>query len=572
MKTNLNISFSAMKTVKAIALVAIAGLLASCSQRISTKQYYDDDIYFSSKDLRNYTPPVLYQPADTDSYAPSNRNSNSAAATPDYQNGQQVIDDYYDYQYASRIRRFYYPSYGMGYYDPYFTNTYWYNYNPYSFGTSVYVTYNFWPNSYNYWGYGNPWGYNPWMNNPYFGYNGFGWGGYGYGSPWMPYNPYTCGWGYGNPYWGYGGWGWNNGYFNGYNNGYNNGYWNGFNDGMAYNNYYFNGFDNNSYNYYGPYKQTSSSGKFNSFGEQVQTAMTNDGEVLKFTPAIGSGKPTLATNTKPMNFDPATPGTKGNAITNAPGVKGAVSDVNAPTNLGEKNVPVNTTKPNNSNFDSYKPIESKPVESKPSITGKPIQVFDYNETAPAGNKGNLNTVNPNQGKQQANPNFDNKPTQQPVYQNNDRPQQVQPNYNERPQPVQPNSNDRPQPLQPNYNERPRDVEPARPNTDRPQQTQPDYNRPQPVQPNNNDRPRDSYSQPQQQRPQQNQARPERNDSRPQTSPRSDRNERPQYSAPQNNNRDRGNYNSAPSNNSGGGNRGNAGSSNNGGGKNTGRPR
>lgn len=519
MRTNLTISFSAMKTVKAFALLAAVVLLASCSNRISRKIYYDDDVYFSSKDLRNYTPPVLYQPTDTGSYAPT-RGNNSASATPNYQNGQQVIDDYYDNQYASRIRRFYYPSYGMGYYDPWYTNTYWYNYNPYSFGTSIYMSYNFWPNSYSYWGYGNPWGYNPWAYNPYFGYNNYGWGGYGYGSPWMPYNPYACGWGYGNPYWGYGGWGYNNGYYNGYNNGYYNGYYNGYNDGFA-NNYYFNGYDNNSYSYYGPYKQTSTSGKFTSFGEQMQTAMNNDGEVLKFTPAVGAPSPTNATTAKPMNFDPATPGTKGNAITTAPGVKGNITDANAPANLGEKSNPVIGTKPNNSNFNSYKPIEATPVEAKPSITGKPIQVFDYNETAPAGNKGNLNTVNPNQGKQQVTPNFDNKPTQQPTYQNNERPQPVQPNYN----------NDRPQPVQPNYNERPRD--------------------------NTNDRPRDNgnYSQPQQ-------VRPDRNDSRPQYSPRSERNDHPQYSAPQNNYRGNGgNFNSAPS---GGGSRGNFGSSGNGG--------
>ncbi len=538
MRTNLNISFSAMKTAKVIALVAAAGLLASCSSRLSTKQYYDDDIYFSSKDLRNYTPPVLYQQSDSGSYAPSNRNSNSAAATPNYQNGQQVMDDYYDYQYASRIRRFYYPSYGMGYYDPYFTNTYWYNYNPYSFGTSVYTTYSFWPNSYNYWGFGNPWGYNPWGNNPYWGYNNFGWNSWGYSSPWMPYNPYACGWGYGNPGWGYGGWGYNNGYYNGYNNGYYNGYYNGYNDGFA-NNYYFNGYDNNSYTYYGPYKQTSSSGKFNSFGEQVQTAMNNDGEVLKFTPGIGAPSPTNATSAKPMNFNPATPGSKGNANTNAP-VKGNVSDVNAPANLGEKNTPVNVAKPNNG---------KNPAESKPTITGKPIQVFDYNEAAPAGNKGNLGTVNPNQGKQQVNPTIDSKPTQQPVYQDYERPRNVEP-------------------VKPNYNnERPSNVEPVKPSyNERPQQSQPSYNeRPQQSKPNyNNERPRDNnnYNSAPQQRPQ---TAPQRNETRP----RSENINRPQNSAPQNNNHNSGGgFNSAPS----GGNRGNMGSGSgngNGGGNNGG---
>ncbi|UPT66860.1 MAG: hypothetical protein M0D57_20930 [Sphingobacteriales bacterium JAD_PAG50586_3] len=308
---------------------------------------------------------------------------------------------------------------------------------------------------------------------------------------------------------------------------------------MAHNNYYFNGYDNNSYNYYGPYKQNSTSGNVPSFGEKMQTAMNNDGEVLKFTPAVGSGKPTMATTTKPMNFDPATPGTKGNANTNAPSGKGSLSDVNAPANLGEKNVPVNTTKP----------VGSQPVQSKPSITGKPVQVFDYNDTAP-GNKGNLNTVSPTQGKQVTTPTFDNKPAQQPTYQNNQRPNNVEP--------ANP-GNSRPQQVQPNYNERPQQVQPN--NNNRPQQSQPTY-----------ERPRDNISQPQQQqRPQQNyQSQPQRNQSRPQsTSPRSDNNDRPQYNAPSNNGGggNRGNMGSSPSNN--GGNRGNMGSSpsNSGGGRN-----
>ncbi|MBR5665688.1 MAG: hypothetical protein IKX13_08060, partial [Bacteroidales bacterium] len=62
---------------------------------------------------------------------------------PDYtttetQNGTTIVnnyyfdmDDYYDYAYSARLRRFYSPCcYGWGYYDPWFTNGYWYSRYP----------------------------------------------------------------------------------------------------------------------------------------------------------------------------------------------------------------------------------------------------------------------------------------------------------------------------------------------------------------------------------------------------------------------------------------------------------
>lgn len=496
-----------MKTVKAIALLSAVVVFASCSNRLSTKTYYDDDVYFSSKDLRNYTPPVLATPADTDSYAPVNRNSNVANAAPDYQNGQRVMDDYYDNQYASRIRRFYYPSNGWGYYDPWYTNSYWYDYNPYNFGTSVYVSYNFWPTSYTYWGFGNPYGYNPWYRDPFFGYgyNPYaygGWGG-GWGSPWMPYNPYTCGWGFGNPYMYGGGWGWNNPYMNGYNNG----YWNGFNDGMAYNNYYFNGYDNNSYSYYGPMKQTSTSGQMNnSFGDKMQMAMNSEGQTLKFIPAVGSEKPVVTTGSTPTYVNPAQGGKNTNAVTTAP--VGGVRVAGSPNPLGEK-----------SNVNTGRNMGvAQPAETKPSITGKPIQVFDYNEGSPARGTNQPNTVNPAQGGSR--PTLNEQPAR-----NDSRPTYSEPQREQ---------------SRPAINE-----QPSR------NQSRPDYSEPQREQsrPTYNEQPSRNNS-----RPQQNTA-PSRNESRPQQNSAPSRNEsRPSYNAPSRN-ESRPSYSAPSNNNNGGGNRG-----------------
>ncbi len=103
----------------------------------------------------------------------------------------------YDYfGYSSRLRRFH-RNYAMfGYYDPWFTNMYWYSFNPHFYGASIYFGYG-WPSYYYGWGMGfhpfHPfpsygwwgahhfgWHHRPyWHHSPFWG--GYGhWGGYGY--------------------------------------------------------------------------------------------------------------------------------------------------------------------------------------------------------------------------------------------------------------------------------------------------------------------------------------------------------------------------------------------------------
>ena len=47
-------------------------------------------------------------------------------------------DSYNDYFYTSRLRRYYQPSYGFGYWDNYYTNYYFYDNNPWSWGNNIY--------------------------------------------------------------------------------------------------------------------------------------------------------------------------------------------------------------------------------------------------------------------------------------------------------------------------------------------------------------------------------------------------------------------------------------------------
>ena len=148
-------------------------------------------------------------------------------ANPYYKDPQYSKDDYYDYQYASKVRRFNNPVQGAGYYDNYYTNAYSYNQNPGMYGTSIY-------NSYNYLMPSNQ--YNNYSNGLSFGYNSYG-----------------CNSGYNNY----------NGSGQYINSGYNN---YGYNSGYGYNPYGYNGYSGYGYNSYGYNPYGYSSGFGNSWG------------------------------------------------------------------------------------------------------------------------------------------------------------------------------------------------------------------------------------------------------------------------------------------------------------------
>jgi len=224
----------------------LALILSSCNtSKIVT---YSDDVYANPTEEKRLEKLAAEEKAKKEALEKQKEEEARLAqkakddANPYYQDPSFNSDDYYDYQYASRIRRFDNPIYGAGYYDNYYTNSYWYNQNPYMYGTSIYNSYN-WLMPSNQFGYYSNGislglGYSSYYGNPY----------YGSGSCW------NNGWGYNNPYYGYGynPYGYNPymaGYYNGYNNGYYSGYygypygyssWN--NGGWGY----FNSYDVNS--------------------------------------------------------------------------------------------------------------------------------------------------------------------------------------------------------------------------------------------------------------------------------------------------------------------------------------
>src|SRR3972149_4917673 len=206
---------NAMKTLTKLS--AVIFLLGSCTSMQQTASTNSDDVYASAKDKpvtkvsENKTTVAAPEQKSSDPKqytAQEERQPNSTAVEQDEKGNTYVTnkyydsdfdsDDYYDYEYATRMRRFYHPVTSYGYYDNYYTNSYWYSGNPYHWGLSVYLGYNWWgpsyysynyyPQSYCYSGWGGGWG---WNNGWGGGWCGNGWG-YGYGYP-----CYGGGYGYG---------------------------------------------------------------------------------------------------------------------------------------------------------------------------------------------------------------------------------------------------------------------------------------------------------------------------------------------------------------------------------------
>lgn len=233
MQHNLGLKPQQMNS-RLLILIAGLGFLAGCQ----SSRFMQDDMYFTdldaNREINEYQAEqnIKRGKANEEDEVKSNFTLDKDVIEINntyYTDADFTYDDYYDYSYTSRIRRFQRRNNTWGYYDPYYTNYYWFdNSNSSLFGNSVYSTYSWWgPNfgnnyNYNYWGtttwgngwYGNNW-CNPWTNSWY----GNGW--------YNPYNPYA---------------------YNGWNNPWNNnGYWYGFNNGLAFGNLYYNSYDNNCY-------------------------------------------------------------------------------------------------------------------------------------------------------------------------------------------------------------------------------------------------------------------------------------------------------------------------------------
>lgn len=290
-----------MKTNHLFSLAAIALILGACTtSRISNAPF--DDAYYSPKNSPKPAEVVVvkpnepiqqgnvtyYQNQEPETSTPSTEKRNFTSAqqqyinqnndtlllsepdrevAPDYSATGETIeyDDYYDFSYAQRLKRFHNPVYGFSYYDPCYTDLYYYTYDPFYWGSSLSFGLN--------WNFGPSWGFN-W---------GLGFG-YPYYNTW--YNPWGYNW-YSPYYWGspylYG--------FGSYWMGYNNGYWNGYTNGGGYWGNNWN--DNDTF-----YGRRTSRGSTNVAGSPQPNGSGSDGTNNRRIAAAG-GNSSTSVNANP---------------------------------------------------------------------------------------------------------------------------------------------------------------------------------------------------------------------------------------------------------------------------------
>ena len=121
-----------MKNSHTIFLLVL--FLTSC---VSTNQvFFSDPNYLSSNEFSS---------AETINEAYSKNTSETEDSTlVDEENGEYEEynnEYYYDFSYSSRIRRFHRPMFNYGFYSGYYTDYYWYNPDPFYWGSSIYYGY-----------------------------------------------------------------------------------------------------------------------------------------------------------------------------------------------------------------------------------------------------------------------------------------------------------------------------------------------------------------------------------------------------------------------------------------------
>jgi len=105
-----------------------------------------DDMYFTSYDgIREVR---QFEVAQREKQELTQKKDNSQEIEDVFVPTGTTLEDYYDYTYTARLRRFSTANNSWAYYDPYYTNYYWFNNSSAQyFGNSVYSTYNWWGNN-----------------------------------------------------------------------------------------------------------------------------------------------------------------------------------------------------------------------------------------------------------------------------------------------------------------------------------------------------------------------------------------------------------------------------------------
>ena len=155
-------------TMKSFALHLLL-ILCFTSCITSTHVHYSDPNYLNSNEFSTYEEMTKNHQIEQESF--------TTETTAD-SNSHYSTDDYYDYSFSSRIRRFHRPIYYSGYYGGIYTDYYWYNNDPFFCGTSIYYGYNWYSPYYSYYSY-SPFYfdyYTPYYYGNYHLYHGYGYG------------------------------------------------------------------------------------------------------------------------------------------------------------------------------------------------------------------------------------------------------------------------------------------------------------------------------------------------------------------------------------------------------------
>jgi hypothetical protein len=202
-----------MRMRKFLVAIGVCSVMLSCNTVRNTQS--TDDVYVNPAEERRKAQQLAEEKARLAAAQKEREEAEKKAAEtkPEYEDRGFKSGEYYDYAYAARINRFHRPLYGAGYYDPYYTNHYTYNPDPFLYGTSIYTGYSNYGmpssmfNGYSF-GISTSWGYPYGAAWPY-GYRPYG--AFGYYDPWYDpaayYSPFY------NPYYGYapyGPWGYYN--------------------------------------------------------------------------------------------------------------------------------------------------------------------------------------------------------------------------------------------------------------------------------------------------------------------------------------------------------------------------
>ena len=135
--------------------------------------HYSDPNYLGSNEFSSYDDIATEHISEIDQV------QSIDTITDNYFNEYDVADDYYDYSFSSRIRRFHSPMYYSNYYGGIYTDYYWYNNDPFYYGTSSYYGYNWNSPYYSY--------YSPYYHNNYIGYYAYGYNNYYHNTPTYTY-------------------------------------------------------------------------------------------------------------------------------------------------------------------------------------------------------------------------------------------------------------------------------------------------------------------------------------------------------------------------------------------------